>query len=275
MRTECQRAMRILLLPTVAALLVASSVSAQRVNEPTVGQPGKDAVWVPTTPQMVEKMLDMAKVTPQDFVIDLGSGDGRMVIAAAKRGARALGVEYNEELVTLSQQRARDAGVADRASFAQGDMFQADISKATVLALFLLPENLARLRDKFLALPPGTRIVLNTLDIPEWEPDVREMLGGECESWCTSLLHIVPARVAGVWQLPAGELTLTQLYQVVSGTLTSGGRTAPIENGRMSADRITFTVAGTEYVGCVKGDRIEGTTTSAGSSQPWTAVRKL
>ena len=136
-----------------AALLLAAGVSAQRVNEPTVGQPGKDAVWVPTSAEMVEKMLDMAKVTPQDFVIDLGSGDGRMVIAAAKRGARALGVEYNDDLVELSRQRARDAGVADKATFVQGDMFEADISKATVLALFLLPENLERLRDKFLAIP--------------------------------------------------------------------------------------------------------------------------
>jgi hypothetical protein len=254
-------------------MLLAVDASAQRTSEPTVGQPGKDAVWVPTTAQMVEKMLDMAQVTPKDFVIDLGSGDGRMVIAAAKRGARALGVEYNNDLVVLSQQRARDAGVANRAAFAQGDMFEADISKATVLALFLLPENLDRLKNKFMALPPGTRIVLNTLGIPGWEPDAREVLDGECESWCNSLLHIVPARVAGVWQLGTGELTLTQQFQMISGTLASGGRNAPVVNGRLRGDRIMFNVAGTEYTGRVNGERMEGSTTG-GAQQTWTATRK-
>ena len=241
--------------------------------EPTIGQPGKDAVWVPTSAEMVEKMLTMAQVTPADLVVDLGSGDGRTVIAAAKRGARALGVEYNNDLVEFSRVRAREAGVADKATFVQGDMFEADISKATVLALFLLPANLEQLRDKFLALPPGTRIVLNTLGIPEWEPDAREVLVEKCESWCTSLLHIVPAQVAGVWLLPSGELTLTQKFQMVSGTLSSAGRNTPLTNGRLRGDRITFTAAGVEYTGRVAGDRIEGNTGSAGG-QNWTATRK-
>ena len=273
MRTNDSR-LHAIALPILAATLLAVGVSAQQVVEPTVGQPGKDAVWVPTSPQMVEKMLDMAQVTPQDYVVDLGSGDGRTVIAAAKRGARALGVEYNDKLVELSRQRARDAGVADKATFVQGDMFEADISKASVLALFLLPENLDRLRDKFLALPPGTRIVLNTLDIPEWEPDARDMLGDDCESWCTALLHIVPARVAGVWQLPFGELTLTQHFQMVSGTLATVSAATPLGNGRMRGDQITFEVAGVQYVGRVQGDRIVGTRSSGGSPQSWTATRR-
>ena len=153
-------------------------------------------------------------------------------------------------------------------------MFEADISKATVLALFLLPENLDRLRDKFLALPPGTRIVLNTLGIPGWEPDAREVLVGDCASWCTALLHIVPARVAGVWQLPSGELTLAQQIQMVSGTLSSGGTTAAVANGRLRGDRITFSVAGVEYTGRVTADRIEGTAGSGGNPRTWTATRR-
>ena len=127
--------------------------------EPTPGQAGKDVVWVPTPPELVEKMLDMAKVTPQDIVMDLGSGDGRNVIAAAKRGARAIGFEFNPDMVALSRRLAQEAGVPDRATFVEGDMFEADISKATVLALFLLPSNLDKLAPKFLALKPGTRIV--------------------------------------------------------------------------------------------------------------------
>ena len=142
--------------------LITLPAAAEQDYKPKVGQPGKDAVWVPTSPEMVEKMLDLAKVTADDFVIDLGSGDGRMVIAAAKRGARALGVEFNSDMVKLSRQLATEAGVANRTTFVEGDMYEADISRATVLALFLLPENLRRLEPKFRALRPGTRIVVNT-----------------------------------------------------------------------------------------------------------------
>jgi len=274
MNINCARAIGLLLIG-VATLLAAEVLAQQRVVEPIVGQAGKDAVWVPTSSEMVEKMLDMAQVTPQDVVVDLGSGDGRSVIAAAKRGARAIGVEYNDDLVEFARQRARDAGVADRATFVQGDMYQADISQATVLALFLLPENLEKLRDKFMTLPPGTRIVLNTFDIPGWEPDAKDVLvGGECTSWCTTLLHIVPARVAGVWQLPSGELTVTQQFQKLSGTLSSGGTTAPVSNGRLRGDRITFNVAGVEYTGRVTGDRMEGSAGPEGGSRSWSARRR-
>ena len=160
--------------------------------KPISGQAGKDVVWVPTSPALVEKMLDLAKVTSNDFVIDLGSGDGRMVIAAAKRGARALGVEFNPKMVELSRRMAKEAGVADRATFVEGDMYTADISKATVLALFLLPENLRKLEPKFRALPAGTRIVVNTFGIPDWQPEVTEQLTDDCTSWCTAMLYRVP-----------------------------------------------------------------------------------
>lgn len=184
--------MRIILLLLALSSLVPAS--AQQGFKPEVGQPGKDSVWVPTSPELVEKMLDLAKVTADDFVIDLGSGDGRMVIAAAKRGARAMGVEFNAEMVKLSRQRAIEAGVAERTTFVEGDMFEADISKATVLALFLMPENLRRLEPKFRALPAGTRIVVNTFGIPDWKAEVTETVGDNCTSWCTAMLYRVPPR---------------------------------------------------------------------------------
>jgi SAM-dependent methyltransferase len=272
-RTTLHRVCAITVLSMTATLLLYESAFAQRPVEPSVGQPGKDAVWVPTSADMVEKMLDMAKVTARDFVVDLGSGDGRNVIAAAKRGARALGVEYNADLVELSRQRAREAGVSDKASFLQGDMFEADISDATVLPLFLLPQNLERLRDKFLALRPGTRIVLNTYGIPGWQPDESETIQGDCSNWCTSLLHIVPAQVAGTWLLPFGKLTLSQDVQMLAGTLSSADRSTPLDSGRLRGDEISFTVAGVNYTGRVSGDVMEVSTSSNGAPRAWTATR--
>jgi SAM-dependent methyltransferase len=239
---------------------------------PVEGQAGKDVVWVPTPFTLVEKMLDMAKVTPQDFVMDLGSGDGRNIIAAAKRGAHGVGVEYNPEMVELSRRTAEKEGVADKATFVQGDMYEADISRATVLALFLLPENLDRLKPKFLALRPGTRIVMNGFAIPDWSPDETQQADGDCGAWCTSLLYIVPAKVAGTWRLPAGELTLDQKFQTVSGTLTAGGTRTPIANVRLRGDRISFTAGGVNYVGRVNGDAMSGKTKGSAAGA-WTAVR--
>jgi SAM-dependent methyltransferase len=237
--------------------------------KPTVGQPGKDAVWVPTSPALVEKMLDMAKVTKDDFVMDLGSGDGRNVIAAAKRGARGVGVEYNPDLVALSNRLAATEGVGDRAKFVQGDMYAADISQATVLALFLLTENLDRLMPKFLALKPGTRIVANTFGISGWTPDETEKLETDCTNWCTSLLWIVPAKVEGTWRLPQGELTLKQEFQMITGTLAG----KPLQSGRLHGEQIRFTVDGVEYEGRVTASAMEGTVASSGSKSAWKATR--
>jgi ubiquinone/menaquinone biosynthesis C-methylase UbiE len=179
-----------------AALLAAGAVFAQAPAdyEPSVGQAGKDVVWVPTPPALVEKMLDMAKVTPQDYVIDLGSGDGRMVIAAAKRGARALGVEYNADMVEYARRVAEREGVSAKAKFVHGDMFEADISQATVLPLFLLQDNLRKLEPKFRALKPGTRIVTNGFLIPGWKYVQTSRADGDCGAWCTAYLYIVPAK---------------------------------------------------------------------------------
>jgi SAM-dependent methyltransferase len=260
---------RIFTITFIAAVAVtSSSLTGQAIVEPKPGQPGKDVVWVPTPADVVEKMLDLARVTPQDFVIDLGSGDGRNVIAAAKRGARALGVEYNPDLVELSRRRARDAGVVDKATFVRGDMYKADISRATVLALFLTPEVLDQMRDKFLALKPGTRIVLNTFPVTDWEPDVTEVTPAPCKIWCTTMLMIVPAQVEGTWQIGTAQMTLRQDFQFVRGKIGNQEVT-----GRLRGDEISLRAGDTEYTGRVTADRIEGVAKIAGLSSQWTASR--
>jgi SAM-dependent methyltransferase len=185
-------------LAALAALCIGFGVQAQTPPplEPFVGQPGKDVVWVPTPQALVEKMLDMAQVTPSDYVIDLGSGDGRNIIAAAKRGAQALGVEYDSNLVAVSRRNATAQGVAANARFVEGDMYDADISKATVLALFLLPDNLDRLKSKFERLRPGSRIVTNGYQIPGWEAKEIGTAEGDCGHWCIAYLYIVPLTYA-------------------------------------------------------------------------------
>jgi len=264
----------------LAACFVSLAAIAQQAPEtkepyePIEGQAGKDVVWVPTPLVLVEKMLDMARVTPRDFVMDLGSGDGRNIIAAAKRGARALGVEYNPDMVELSRRNAAREGVADKAQFVQGDMYEADISQATVLALFLLTENLNRLAPKFLALKPGSRIVVNGFEIDDWKFDETGRAEGDCMSWCTAYLYIVPARVEGTWRLPqVGRLKLEQKFQQLTGTLTAGGTSAPITNGRLRGDQIRFTVGGTEYTGRVNGDTMSGDLKGSATGV-WTATRK-
>lgn len=265
-----------LVLASCFVSIASSTVLAQEIRnpyEPVEGQPGKDVVWVPTPPVLVEKMLDMARVTPRDYVMDLGSGDGRNVIAAAKRGARALGVEFNPDMVELSRRIAAKEGVSDNATFVQGDMYEADISQATVLALFLLTENLNTLVSKFLNLNPGSRIVVNGFEIDDWKADETGRADGECGSWCTAYLYIVPARVAGTWHLPPGRLALEQKFQEITGTLSSGGTSAPITNGRLRGNRISFTVGGTDYVGHVDGDTMSGDLKGSATGD-WRAVRK-
>ena len=244
---------------------------AQYPDEPQIGQRGKDVVWIPSPSDMVEKMLDMARVTPRDYVIDLGSGDGRNVIAAARRGARALGVEYEENLVEVSKRAAAKARVEDRASFVRGDMFAADISQATALILFLIPSNLEKLAPKFLAMRPGTRIVSNTYEIEGWEPDETSRVP-DCLSWCVAHLYVVPAKAAGTWRLPQGELTLQQDHQYVWGTYEVEGATVAIENGRLRGTEIRFTVNNVEYTGRVDGDRMEGVAKGR-ETAPWRATR--
>ncbi len=236
--------------------------------EPTVGQAGKDVVWVPTPQPLVDKMLDMAKVGPNDLHYDLGSGDGRTVITAAKRGARSYGIEYNPDMVELSKRNAAAAKVSpDRATFVQADLFETDFSKANVVTLFLLPSINMRLRPKILDMAPGTRIVANTFTMEDWQADQTETVSADCVSWCTALLWIVPAKVAGTWQLGKDALTLTQSFQMLQGTLGS----AAISDAKMTGADIAFTAGGVRYTGKVDGASMKGTT-SAGAS--FTATRK-
>ena len=164
--------------------------------EPSIGQAGKDVVWVPTPQTLVDKMLDLAEVKPGELLMDLGSGDGRTVITAAKRGATAIGIEYNPDMVELSKRNAAQAGVTTRATFMKADLFETDLSKAQVITMFLLPSINMKLRPKILNLKPGTRIVSNTFTMEDWQADQTATVEDDCTSWCTALLWIVPAKVA-------------------------------------------------------------------------------
>src|SRR6266403_5806912 len=200
----------VLLLSVIAASAYGQAQPAKDEFQPQVGQQGKDVIWVPTPQALVDKMLDMAKVTPKDYVMDLGSGDGRTVITAAKRGAKARGIEYNPDMVELSKRNAAKEGVSDKASFVNADLFESDFSDATVITLFLLPDINIRLRPKILNLKPGTRIVSNSFTMGDWSSDDTVNVKDSCASYCIAYLWIVPAQVDGVWQLNDGELTLKQ-----------------------------------------------------------------
>ncbi|HEY7555695.1 MAG TPA: class I SAM-dependent methyltransferase [Candidatus Binatia bacterium] len=250
--------------------LAAGSVWAQQAKEyqPEVGQAGKDVVWVPTPQALVDKMLDMAKVTPKDYVIDLGSGDGRTVITAAKRGSKALGIEYNPDMVELSKRSAAKEGVSDKASFVKADLFESDLSQAQVITMFLLPSINLKLRPKILDLKPGTRIVSNSFDMEEWKPDETATVEG-CNNWCTAHLWIVPAKVGGTWKLRQGELTLKQTFQMITGTLRNGNVVTPV-TGKLNGEEISFSAGEAHYTGRITGNSIEGTLKAGGK---WAATR--
>ena len=241
---------------------------------PHVGQPGKDVIWVPTPYELVNKMLELAGVTEKDYVVDLGSGDGRTVIAAAKLGARALGIEYNPDMIEISKKKAEEAGVSGRTEFIQADLFMCDLSKATVITMFLLPEINLKLRPRLLDLNPGTRIVSNTFTMGDWEPDYEAMTEENLNSWCTALMWIIPAKVEGNWNLESGELTINQEFQMIYGTLKTDNNTSKITEGRLNGDKITFNVNGGNYTGRVTGKTImSGKSTSESGERDWIATR--
>jgi len=260
---------RTLLFATIfwASLLAVTQAQPAKEYQPEVGQAGKDVVWVPTPQALVDKMLDIAKLTPKDFLMDLGSGDGRTVITAAKRGSKALGIEYNPDMVELSKRNAAKEGVSDKASFRKADLFETDFSQAQVITMFLLPSINMKLRPKILNLKPGTRVVSNTFDMEDWKDDETATVEG-CTIWCTAHLWIVPAKVEGNWKTANGDLTIKQSFQMISGTLKNGNASTPI-NGKMHGAEISFTAGGVQYTGQVNGNSIEGT---AGSSK-WSATR--
>lgn len=269
-----RRSLRIALTTlALTGITAAHASAAQTPAEPQIGQPGKDVIWVPTPPEMMDAMFDLARVTARDYVVDLGSGDGRMVIGAARRGARALGVEYDPLLVTRSREAASRAGVAGRARFVRGDMYTTAFGRPTALTLFLLPSNLIRLRDRLLALDPGTRIVVNTFEIPDWRHDAEVSLE-LCDPWCTARLWVVPARVDGAWETAEGTLTLAQRFQDVAGTLLAAAGHLPLTGGRLAGDRIRFRLGPRTVSASVRGDHMRGVITVDGRDAPWHATRR-
>jgi hypothetical protein len=261
------------------ALAVAATASqaqqpAKKPFEPFSGQPGKDVVWVPTPQALVDKMLDVAKLTPADIHYDLGSGDGRTVITAAKRGATSVGIEYNPEMVELSKQNAIKEGVTAKVTFMKADLFETDFSKANVLTLFLLPDINRRLRPKILEMKPGTRVVSNSFDMGEWEPDERfDVSNSDCVSYCRGLYWIVPAKVQGTWRSGSTEITFNQTFQMVSGTVKDGNVIAPITKGRITGETIAFTAGGTDYTAKLNGNSIEGVAKAAGKESKFQASK--
>jgi precorrin-6B methylase 2 len=247
----------------------------QAEYQPVYNQPGKDVAWWPTSQVLVDKMLDMAKVTPEDFVVDLGSGDGRTVITAAKRGARALGIEYNPDLVALSKRNAAKENVAERAQFVQADLFESDFSEATVITMFLSETINLKLRRRILNLKPNTRILSNSFTMGEWRADeiftVQDNEG--CSNYCTALFWIVPAKVEGTWKLSEGKLTLKRRFQAFSGTFTTGSNTVAIKNGQLSGNLISFRIGDANYTGRVSGETMEGIYESGGMTAEWKATR--
>ncbi|MSQ20300.1 MAG: class I SAM-dependent methyltransferase [Betaproteobacteria bacterium] len=261
---------------SVAGLITMNTACAQAPAknnyQPEVGQAGKDVIWVPTPETLIEKMLSMAKVTPNDFVIDLGAGDGRTVIAAAKKGATAEGIEYNPDMGAHAMKRAADAGVSAKAKFMKADIFESDFSKATVITMYLLPELNLGLRPKLLEMKPGAQLVSHAFTMGDWDPDEQAEVEGR-----RAMLWIVPAKAQGNWSVKGAgqyEVTLTQQYQKLTGTARQGGFSTKIDDGRVTGEQVSFSFvdqkgAKQTFSGKVSGNRIDGTGISK-----WTAERK-
>jgi SAM-dependent methyltransferase len=251
----------------------------QQPGEPRQGQAGKDVIWLPTPEALVERMLTMAQVGPKDVVYDLGSGDGRLVITAAKRGARAVGVEFDAGLVAFSEQRAREHGVTGKARFVQGDIFETDFSEATVVTLYLLPSLNMRLRPKLLEMRPGTRVVSHAFSMEDWEPDELSRAEGRAAH-----LWIVPAKVEGAWRLELSggasfDVALVQRFHKVEGTVALGAVDASLRQPALRGDRIRFGFVDTkgvlhELAGSVAADRMSGSYQADGRKGTWAARRR-
>ena len=281
-------AARILILILLgASALAPGSTLAQKASSPDyvpqVGQQGKDVIWVPTPQALVERMLDMAQVTPNDYVIDLGAGDGRTVITAAKRGARALGIEYNPDMVTLARRNAEQAGVSGSAQFIQGDIFKTDFSQADVLTLYLLPSLNLKLRPTILKMRPGTRVVSHAFTMHDWQPDQT----GKVEDR-TAYLWIVPASVEGTWRLSASdgnsdsdELVLRQRFQYADGLVRINGKTGQLRSFKIHGTQVSFTMFEPtpeeplryEFTGRVTDETMGGVVKLPEGQRSWTATR--
>lgn len=278
------RLRRIASLLVVASFCVASTACAQTDFQPYIGQEGKDVIWVPTPDEVVDRMLNMAQTKAEDYVIDLGAGDGKIAIAAAKKfGARSLGIEYNPLMVKLAQSNAKAAGVLGKAQFVQGDIFVTDFTQATVLTLYLLPVLNMKLRPQILALRPGTRVVAHAFNMEDWEPDETSDVDGR-----RVFFWIVPARVSGRWALELfGDggsekvgVRLDQRFQKIEGVAYLGSVLVGLREPRLNGFNIVFAYVDNEgvrrdFTGSVSGAAMQGAfRTDSGAQGRWTATRK-
>lgn len=270
----------------LAALLIAVPAAAQpnKQYEPSVGQPGKDVIWVPTPDDVVERMLRMAQVTANDYVIDLGAGDGKIAIMAAlKFGARALGIEYDPDMARHAQRNVVNAGAMGKARILQGDIFVSDFTQATVITMYLLPALNLKLRPQLLNMRPGTRVVSHSFNMDDWEPDEISSIDGR-----RAYLWVVPARVGGSWTLELSgggvaerlELALEQRYQRIEGTVALRAGLGGLREARLQGFQIAFAYvdelgARRDFSGRVSGARMHGGfRADNGTEGRWTATRK-
>jgi len=256
------------------------AVAQQKPYEPQVGQAGKDVIWVPTPDEVVDRMLRMAQTTPNDYVVDLGAGDGKIAIAAAKKfGARSLGIEYNPEMAKHAQGNVEKAGVTGRARIMQGDIFATNFSDATVVTMYLLPGLNMKLRPTLLAMRPGTRVVSHSFTMEDWEADeISSMDGRRAYFW------VVPANVHGGWAMESGgeknELVFEQRFQKIEGTIGLGHTQGGLRDARLRGFNISFAWVDNngvqrQYTGRVIGGRMEGSYRGDnGSEGRWSATKK-
>ena len=268
-----RKARRIAFVSLTMLFLCSAFINAHAQEyQPSVGQEGKDVIWVPTPDSLIQAMLDLAKVTPDDYVMDLGSGDGRIVIAAAKRGARAVGFEFNPDMVALSRRNAETAGVSGKATFVNADIFESDFSKATVITMYLLPQLNLKLRPTILSFKPGTRVVSHAFTMGEWVADQTVEQEGR-----TAYLWIVPAHAEGTWtcKMPTGaaELILTQQFQNAQGTLKLNGKVLTLNGAKLDGSRIRFVAGNRNYSGLINDKKIDGTVIANGREEKWSAER--
>ncbi len=266
----------------LAGVLAASALNANakersecdRDYKPQVGQSGKDVVWVPTPDEVVQRMLRMAKVTPQDTVYDLGAGDGKIAIAAGRMGATAVGIEYNPDMAKLAQCYVQVENLTNKTRIIQGDVFKEDFSKASVVTMYLLPELNLRLRPTILNMKPGTRVTSHQFTMGDWEPDETAEI-----DYRTAYLWIVPAKVDGVWTLreqgPGNAqytVNLTQKYQKISGDVAAGSAKQPLVGATVHGEDIRFAFNDDKGVtrtltGTVHGNELTGTLKGAGGAE--------
>jgi len=273
-----------MVLALALALAGTPAAAQQQIDKefvPQVGQAGKDVIWVPTPPELVEKMLQMASITPNDFVIDLGSGDGRVAVAAAKKfGARSMGVEYNPDMVALSNREAQRQGVADKVKFVKADIFETDFSQATIITMYLLPDLNLKLQPKILDQKPGTRVVSHQFNMGEWQPDETANIDNRLAH-----LWIVPAKAGGTWSLRIDDkaqerpLVIRQSFQMLSVQVNSGNATLAFTDGRVRGDEVSFAIMDAsvrrEFSGRIQDNSMNGTMRSAGSPDlRWSASRR-